>query len=226
MFSINMPPKKNEKKAKFIEAVRELPFLYDKKDTDYKNKTKADKKWAELATDFNYKDSNEAKSTWKNVVTAYGNNKRAASSATKKTYVFAEELSFLDGIKEGDNRTDSVASSLLVDRLRLPQRSSTSNSIDFSQYDEHFGFPDEDQLHEVEKPKAKHAKKSTAKDESAKIDLKLLEAIGSIGESLSKNESAGEAFGRTVAIALNEMPLKKRLEAQLKIQQILLDYTD
>ena len=55
MFSINMPPKKNENKAKFIEAVRESPFLYDKKDTDYKNKTKADEKWAELATDFNYK---------------------------------------------------------------------------------------------------------------------------------------------------------------------------
>ena len=71
---------------------------------------------------------------------------------------------------------------------------------------------------------AKRAKKSTVKDESAKIDMKLLETIGLIGESLSKNESAGEAFGRTVAIALDDMLPKERMEAQLKSQQILLDY--
>ena len=53
-FSVIMPPKKDDNKARFIEAVRELPFLYDLKDEDYKNKTKVDEKWTELATDFNY----------------------------------------------------------------------------------------------------------------------------------------------------------------------------
>lgn len=55
VLTAKMPPKKDENKANFIEAVREFPFLYDLKDSDYKNKTKVDEKWTELATDFNYK---------------------------------------------------------------------------------------------------------------------------------------------------------------------------
>ncbi len=47
-----MPPKKDDSKAKFIEAVREFPFLYDLKDEDYKNKTKVDEKWTRVSKNF------------------------------------------------------------------------------------------------------------------------------------------------------------------------------
>ena len=99
------------------------------------------------------------------------------------------------------------------------------------------GFSDEDEQNAVSPPKcesnsrflqfclAKKAKK-TKSEKVDEIDLKLLEAVGSIGESLAKKESAGGAFGRVVATALDEMSKKKRMEAQLKIQQILLEYID
>lgn len=113
-----MPPKKDANKAKFIEAVGENSFLYDKREDEYKNKTKVDEKWAELATDYGYEgkfkfivylifivlDGKEAKSTWDNVVKAYNESKKPAKSGSKpkKNYIFATELTFLDGIKESD----------------------------------------------------------------------------------------------------------------------------
>lgn len=51
----------------------------------------------------------------------------------------------------------------------------------------------------------------------SEVDEKLLEV-------LSKSESAGEAFGRTVAIELDKMQTKERLAAQIEIQQVLLKY--
>ena len=67
---------------------------------------------------------------------------------------------------------------------------------------------------------AKRAKKIKTKVERAdEIDSLLL-------EMLAKKESDGEAFGRTVAIALDEMQAKPRMQAKIEIQQVLLKYVE
>lgn len=111
-----MPPKKDENKAKFIEAIRGFSFLWDLTDDDYKNKKKVDEKWADLASEFGYEgkltlklsllnynlDGDLAKGTWKNIKDAYTNSKKALASGgrPKKPYVFATEMSFMDSVKE------------------------------------------------------------------------------------------------------------------------------
>jgi hypothetical protein len=45
-------------------------------------------------------------------------------------------------------------------------------------------------------------------------------------KALTKKESSGEAFAHTVAIALDRLPPKKQIEAQIKIQTVLLEYVE
>jgi hypothetical protein len=49
-------------------------------------------------------DGKDAKSTWENVVKAYKENKKPAKtgSAPKKDYIYAAEMTFVDGIKESE----------------------------------------------------------------------------------------------------------------------------
>ena len=49
-----MPPKKDKNKANFVEDVGGFPFLWDKQEDDYKNKTKVDEKWKDLASDHGF----------------------------------------------------------------------------------------------------------------------------------------------------------------------------
>lgn len=46
--------KKNKRKAVFLEDVRNFSYLYDKANNDYKNKTKVDGKWSDLASEHGY----------------------------------------------------------------------------------------------------------------------------------------------------------------------------
>lgn len=73
----------------------------------------------------------------------------------------------------------------------------------------------------------KRAKRAAGRNDVAEnVDAQMLEVIGSISHKMAKSESAGEAFGKIVAIALDGLAPKKRMEAQLKIQQILFDFTE
>lgn len=49
-----MVRKQDPKKVKFIEFIREAPFLYNKADKDYNNRDKVEKEWKVLAKDHGY----------------------------------------------------------------------------------------------------------------------------------------------------------------------------
>lgn len=75
---------------------------------------------------------------------------------------------------------------------------------------------------------AKRFKKTeeSTKEVTDASDKTLLQTVSSVIELMAKRESPGELFGRTVAIALDDMSKKIRMQAQLEIQQVLLKYTD